>query len=191
MRSPAQCGLIDEDLEEVLKVVREISRSSPLATDLSFLDKALCFALHRARLSAMNDLNSAFAEHKITAIEFVILVVVADNPGVSQACLAEALDVERPRIVPTLNKLEKRGLAKRTALEADGRVRIIQLTKPGAQLLKVLRKRSREVDEQLLALLTATEAKTIFSSLWKLARRPLLSAGDFRRSSRSSASVNH
>lgn len=178
-------------MEEVLKVVREISRSSPLATDLSFLDKALCFALHRARLSAMNDLNSAFAEHKITAIEFVILVVVADNPGVSQACLAEALDVERPRIVPTLNKLEKRGLAKRTALEADGRVRIIQLTKPGAQLLKVLRKRSREVDEQLLALLTATEAKTIFSSLWKLARRPLLSAGDFRRSSRSSASVNH
>jgi DNA-binding MarR family transcriptional regulator len=133
----------------------------------------------------MSELNGVFAEHKITAIEFVMLVLIADNPGLSQADLAEALDVERPRIVPTLNKLEKRGIAKRIALEADGRVRVIQLTKHGEQLLKVLRKRSQEVDKRLLALLTATEAKTILPSLWKLARRP---ASGSLRSSRCASS---
>jgi len=101
------------------------------------------------------------------------MVIVAGNPGVSQAELAAALEVERPRMVPMLNKLEKRGLAKRTALAADGRVRLIQLTKEGVQLLKVLRKHAEEVNRHHLSLLTAAEAKTIFSSLWKVARNPL------------------
>jgi len=139
--------------------------------NLSYLDGALCYALHRARLSAMNDLNRIFADYQITAIEFLILVVVADNPGVSQADLAEALDVERPRMVPTLNKLEKRGLAKRTVLAADGRVRQIQLTKRGLELLKALKRQSNEHDKRLLDLLSAAESRTILSSLWKLAGR--------------------
>lgn len=127
----------------------------------------------------MSDLNQLFAKHQITSIEFIIMVIVAGNPGVSQAELAAALEVERPRLVPMLNKLEKRGLAKRTALAADGRVRLIQLTKPGVQLLKVLRKHAEEVNRHHLDLLTAAEAKTIFSSLWKVARNPLdRSAGE-------------
>jgi DNA-binding MarR family transcriptional regulator len=173
-------------LEGILKGLRETPNLSRPVTDLSVLNGAICFALHRARMSAMNELHRAFSEYKITTIEFIILVVVADNPGVSQANLAAALDVERPRIVPTLNKLEKRGLAKRTTLAADGRVRIIQLTKPGVQLLKVLRKRMKEVDKRLLDLLTAAEAKTILSSLWKLAGRPLVPAPDFRGAGRNS-----
>jgi DNA-binding MarR family transcriptional regulator len=155
--------------DKSLKVSRETSNPCPTVMNLSFLDGALCYALHRARLSAMNDLNRVFGEYQITAIEFLILVVVADNPGVSQADLADALDVERPRMVPTLNKLEKRGLAKRTAFAADGRVRLIQLTKRGFELLKALKKQSKEHDKRLLELLTAAEAKTILSSLWKLA----------------------
>jgi DNA-binding MarR family transcriptional regulator len=110
------------------------------------------------------------------------MIVVAENPGVSQADLAAALEVERPRMVPMLNKLEKRGLAKRTALAADGRVRLIQLTKPGVQLLKVLRKHSADVNKRHFDMLTAAEAKTILSSLWKLARSPLVRSEDNRNS---------
>jgi DNA-binding MarR family transcriptional regulator len=157
--------------DKAVKASRETSNSCSTVMNLSYLDEALCYALHRARLSAMNDLNRIFGEYKITAIEFLILVVVADNPGVSQADLAEALDVERPRMVPTLNKLEKRGLAKRTVFAADGRVRLIQLTKRGLELLKALKRQSREHDKRLLDLLTATEARTILPSLWKLAGR--------------------
>jgi len=169
--------------EEVLKALREASDSSRHVTNLSSLEGSLCYALHRARLSALNDLNQLFAKHQITSTEFTIMIVVAENPGVSQADLAAALEVERPRMVPMLNKLEKRGLAKRTALAADGRVRLIQLTKPGVQLLKVLRKHSADVNKRHFDMLTAAEAKTILSSLWKLARSPLVRSVDNRNSS--------
>jgi DNA-binding MarR family transcriptional regulator len=136
---------------------------------MSYLEGSLCYALHRARLSMIAEYVEAFADHQITVIEFLFLVVVSENPGISQADLAEALDVERPRIVPTLNKLEKRGLATREVLESDGRFRQIHLTKNGQQLVRVLHKRAMEVQKKNMARLDSPEAKTILSALWKLA----------------------
>jgi len=80
---------------------------------------------HRLRHSPGSDLGcgglyKAFGDYQITATEFLVLIVVADKPGVSQADLAQAPDVERSRFVPTVNKLEKRGLAKRTVFAGDG-----------------------------------------------------------------------
>jgi DNA-binding MarR family transcriptional regulator len=119
----------------------------------------------------MDGILTVLADHKITTTEFVALVVVAENPGVSQADLAEMLDVERPRIVPLLNKLEKLGLAKRTVLAGDGRVKQINLTKSGHHLMRILQKRVQEYQKKLMARLDPAEAKTIISSLWKLASR--------------------
>ena len=96
-------------------------------------------------------------------------MVVAENPGISQADLAETLGVERPRIVPTLDKMETRGLATRTVLATDSRFRQIQLTKSGQHMVRVLQKRLQEIQNTLMARLDPTEAKTILSSLWKIA----------------------
>jgi DNA-binding MarR family transcriptional regulator len=136
---------------------------------MSSLEGSLCYALHRARLSVVAESVEAFADHQITVIEFLFLVVVSENPGISQADLAKALDVERPRVVPTLNKLEKRGLATREVLESDGRFRQIHLTKNGQQLVRVLHKRAMEVQKKNMARLDSSEAKSILSALWKLA----------------------
>jgi DNA-binding MarR family transcriptional regulator len=95
-------------------------------------------------------------------------MAVAENPGISQADLAEALGVERPRIVPTLDKMEKRGLATRTVLATDSRFRQIQLTKSGQHIVRVLQRRLQEIQNTMMARLDATEAKTILSALWKL-----------------------
>jgi DNA-binding MarR family transcriptional regulator len=140
---------------------------------MSYLKGSLCYAVHRARLSVMADVLEAFADQKITLIEFLFLMVVAENPGISQADLADALGVERPRIVPTLNKMEKRGLATRTVLATDSRFRQIQLTKSGQHMVRVLQKRLQEIQNTMMAQLDAREARTILSALWKLAdKRP-------------------
>ena len=155
---------------------------------MSYLEGSLAYALHRAEMSVLEGVLGIFADHQITTTEFLVLVLVAENPGISQADLAEALDVERPRMVPMLNKLEKRDLAKRTVGAADGRFRQIHLTKSGQQLVRVLQKRSREHQKEMMARLGPTEAKTILSSLWKLAdRTPKRPA---RPSSASSSSKN-
>lgn len=138
---------------------------------MSYLQHALGYALHRAQLSVLGGIVEVFADHQVTTMEFLIMVIVSENPGISQADVADALEVERPRMVPTLNKLEKRGLAKRTVPAEDGRVRQIFLTKRGQHLVGVLQKRSREYQNEMMARLTEAEAKTIISSLWKLAGR--------------------
>jgi DNA-binding MarR family transcriptional regulator len=149
----------------------EALNSPPAVSDMSYLEGAIGYAIHRARLSVMEDIYRAFSDYHITPTEFLILVIVSDNPGVSQADLAVALDVERPRMVPTLNKLERRGLATRTVCAGDGRVRRILLTKQGHHLVQVLKKRFVEHQKRILARLNSEESRTIFSSLWKLAGR--------------------
>jgi DNA-binding MarR family transcriptional regulator len=148
-----------------------------------YLGGSLAYALHRARLSMIDRVSEAFGDHDISVIEFLVLVVISQNPGVNQANLAEALGVERPRIVPTLNKLEKRGLAKRTLDAADGRVRQIQITGRGRQLVRTLQKREQKCQEEVLALLGKFEAHSIVSSLWKLAgQEPMTNLSEARRS---------
>jgi DNA-binding MarR family transcriptional regulator len=75
------------------------------------------------------------------------------------------------RIVPTVNKLEKRGLAKRTVFPGDGRIRLILLMKRGHQLVRVLKKQVDEHQKKTLARLDPADTRTILSSLWKLAGR--------------------
>ena len=67
------------------------------------------------------------------------MAVAADNPEVTQAELAEVLAVERPRIVPILNALEARGLAKRLVCDVDRHNRRIVLTVEGLALLQDLK----------------------------------------------------
>ena len=68
-----------------------------------------------------------------------VMAVAADNPEVTQAELAEVLAVERPRIVPILNALEARGLAKRLVCDVDRHNRRIVLTVEGLAPLQDLK----------------------------------------------------
>lgn len=154
-----------------------------------YLTGSLGFALHRARLSMIDRISKSFEDYEISVIEFLILVVVSQIPGVNQADLAGALGVEPPRIVPTLNKLEKRGLAKRRACATDGRIKQIQITPRGQQLVRTLQKRERQCQEEVLALLSQSEAKTIVKSLWKIAGQEPMTNLITTRSSPSIGSV--
>jgi len=61
-------------------------------------------------------------------------VVVADNPGLSQTQLAEAMDVERPNLVVVVDELERRALITRNRVPSDRRAYALHATSNGAQL---------------------------------------------------------
>ena len=67
------------------------------------------------------------------------MAVADENPEVTRAEMAEVLAVERPRIVPILNALEARGLAKRLVCDVDRHNRRIVLTVEGLALLQDLK----------------------------------------------------
>jgi DNA-binding MarR family transcriptional regulator len=113
----------------------------PPALDMTPLDDSVGFLLKRAQIAFSGHMHTIFAEFDITAVQFSALTVTANNPGIAQGELAAALDVERPRIVPVLDNLERRGLAERRQDSQDGRSRRIHLTDDGATLLAELQQR--------------------------------------------------
>lgn len=56
----------------------------------------------------------------ITTAQFTVLLLVRDNPGLNQKTLAHALEVETPRMVLIVDRLEDRGLVTRLAPSTDG-----------------------------------------------------------------------
>lgn len=146
----------------------------PTTTDMTYLESTIGYAIRRAQIAVFQDIYRSFGEHHVTAVEFSVLAVVADNPGINQADLALALNVERPRMVPIINKLEQRGLATRAVFADDGRVRLIQLTKPGHQLLSILKERFAEHQARMLERLETDDATKILKILWKLVPRERL-----------------
>jgi DNA-binding MarR family transcriptional regulator len=138
--------------------------------DMSYLEGTLGYMIRRAQIAIFADVYKAFGGIQITVAEFSVLAVVADNPGINQADLALALGVERPRMVPIINKLEERKLATRAVDHEDARVRLIHLTGHGEQLLAILKKRFATHQSEMLARLGATDPTKILRDLHKLAR---------------------
>jgi DNA-binding MarR family transcriptional regulator len=137
---------------------------------MSYLEGTIGYAVRRAQIAVFADIFRSFGDLRVTTAEFSVLAVAADNPGINQADLASALGVERPRMVPIINKLEKRGLAKRLVDSRDGRARRIYLTRSGKNLLKVLKTKFAEHQGRMLLRLQTDSSSKLLSDLWKLAR---------------------
>lgn len=136
---------------------------------MTYLEGTIGYMIRRAQIAIFGDIYRAFDDIRITTAEFSVLAVVADNPGINQADLALALGVERPRMVPIINKLEKRKLASRIVDRNDGRARLIHLTREGEQLLVILKKRFDEHQRRMLLRLRVTAPKHILLDLRHLA----------------------
>ena len=140
--------------------------------DLSGLDSTVGFLLKRAQLAFSREIDRIFAEFDITAVQFSALTVVESNPGIAQGDLAVALEVERPRMVPVLDKLEHRGLAVRRPDPNDGRSRRIHLTEAGASLLHELQRRFSQLEARVAAAMGSRERDRFVEALRVLIELP-------------------
>ena len=120
---------------------------------MRYLERTVGYSIRRAQMAVFEHIYRSFDDKALTLVQFSVMAVVADNPGVTQSELAQVLAVERPRIVPILNRLEELGLAKRVVSEQDKRNRQIVLTASGATRLSELKRRfavhERELDDLL------------------------------------------
>ena len=121
--------------------------------DMRYLESTVGYSIRRAQMAVFQHIYQSFDDKALTLVQFSVMAVAADNPGVTQSELAQVLAVERPRIVPILNRLEELGFAKRVVSEDDKRNRQIVLTASGAARLRELKRRfaahERELDELL------------------------------------------
>lgn len=132
------------------------AEATPGTVDLGALTQMTGYALRRAQIWHFRDLKARFKLHDISLAQFSVLYVVDINPGLAQARIAEALAIERARLVLMLDRLEERGLLVRSRSKADRRSHALHLTPAGRDMLKVLLDVQAEHEERITALLGTT-----------------------------------
>ncbi len=107
--------------------------------DLSYLESALGYRMKCALVELYRGIYESLGDDGLTLVQFSVLSIARDNPGIAQSEIAGALGVERPRLVPVIDALEKRGLAERCRNPEDRRSRMIYLTREGMSYIDRLK----------------------------------------------------
>lgn len=103
----------------------------------------------------------------LSSVQGGVLLLIRENPGVTQAALARALDVEPPTLAQSLAPLVEAGLVLRRRVEADGRAMALHLSDAGVAVAVEVASGQPEHEERLLAALTPQERETLLSLLDK------------------------
>jgi len=113
--------------------------------------------------------------------QFRLLQLLAESPaGLTNAEIAEILDIRPSSVSATINRLEEVGLAERVPSQTDKRVVIVRLSEKGQQMAEHRDQGVAEMADKLFGSLTPDEQVDLQRLLDKLAKRaPELDLHDF------------
>ncbi|MBX9592682.1 MAG: MarR family transcriptional regulator [Hyphomonadaceae bacterium] len=123
--------------------------------DLGGLDQFTGYVVRRAQVWIFQDFKRALKDLDVTPAQFSVLKIIAANPGIAQARVAEALSIERARLVQMLDRLEAPGLISRIRSAIDRRSHALHLTGEGARMLERLEERIEEHERNVVERLGA------------------------------------
>jgi len=106
--------------------------------------------------------------YKLTRLKWLTLAILDRKDGISQAELAERLDLDRSAVGRLLERMETRGFITRLRDEKDRRVIRIFIKDEAKPLLADLEKISGDVRTQATAGLSKDEEKTLIEILLKI-----------------------
>lgn len=94
------------------------------------------YHMKRAFNVVQADLTKTLKPFELRMLTYTALVLIVDNPGLSQSQLAGAMDVERPNLVVIVDELEQRDLIARNRVPTDRRAYALQATLKGQRLCR-------------------------------------------------------
>jgi DNA-binding MarR family transcriptional regulator len=139
---------------------------SLLRSDLHWLFARLKQGLATAETSAVR-------EHGMTLWGYTVLMAIVDAPTRSQLALAQAVSVDKSKLVLVLDELEAAGLVRRRPDPADRRARIVEATDTGRHVLAAARDDIEAIENTLLAELDAADQDALRTVLGRLADEPV------------------
>jgi MarR family transcriptional regulator, lower aerobic nicotinate degradation pathway regulator len=110
--------------------------------------------LHQISVAIFLQETDAFG---VTPVQYAALQVVGDQPGIDQRTLAGAIGLDVSTIGGVVNRLESRGLLVRSTTAEDRRVRQLNLTKAGRDLLVKIVPSMLKAQQLILKPLNKTE----------------------------------
>jgi DNA-binding MarR family transcriptional regulator len=106
----------------------------------------------------------------LTPVQYAVLAVLDDYPGISQRILADMVALDRSTIGDVIQRLEDRGLVARQPSPVDRRIRCIHLTVTGKVLLDKIDTLVPQSQVDVLAPLSDGEQAIFLFLLSKLVR---------------------
>ena len=103
-------------------------------------------------------------------VEYTILALVHENPGLSSARLAQMLSVSAPNITVWIDRLVGRGWVLREPSATDRRERLLRATADGARLASEATERLVDGERKAFSHLSAAERAILIELLHKLGR---------------------
>lgn len=128
----------------------------------------LPMALRSAYLTLHRRSDAVFAEHGITADQFVLLATLARGQAMTQRELAARMPSDPSTVRAMLVLLEKQGLVSREAHPTDARARTVSLTKAGVRAFQRAFDAGQEVRDQMAESFSPSETRTLLSLLQRM-----------------------
>ncbi|MDE1169269.1 MAG: MarR family winged helix-turn-helix transcriptional regulator [Pseudomonas sp.] len=108
----------------------------------------------------------------VTSVQYAVLFVLEQRPGVSQRELGDELDLDRSTIAELAARMVRNGMLERVADPHDKRRNALYLTEQGRAQLQVLKPRVDSVEQVLTQHLSGDERDALRALLEQLLIEP-------------------
>jgi DNA-binding MarR family transcriptional regulator len=105
----------------------------------------------RAALVIIESFVREMAVHGFRPVDFSVMSVIKDNPGVTSRQLCAELNIQPPNLVGMVQTLEKRGLIERQAHPSDKRATGLHPTPAGLELMHGAERTATELETRMCA----------------------------------------
>ncbi|MFQ5534157.1 MAG: MarR family winged helix-turn-helix transcriptional regulator [Sphingomonadales bacterium] len=137
--------------------------------EFGVLPDLIGYQLRRAQLMFFQHFAATLGEKKITPGQLGLLVLISENPGISQSALAKAAGIERSTLGEVVSAMEKSGLVIRERMERDRRTHAVSLSRKGRQTLTEILPLVRRHEIAAASNLDAKERRQLLTLLRRLA----------------------
>lgn len=121
--------------------------------------------LHQIHVAMFMD---ELAEYQVTPVQYGLLSILVDMPGIDQFSLAEELGIDRANVHDVLKRLESRRLLVRVVDPHNRRRKLCLATQDGVDFVAKHRAGMQKAQQRLIAPLTSAERATFLELLLKL-----------------------
>lgn len=113
-------------------------------------DNSIGFLIAKARNVLKNEFEKELKSYSLSYAQRVILIRLCEKDGLTQKELAQDTYFEQSNLTLMLDKLELKGLVKRSAKENDRRAYLVTITPEGKKLHEPLVQMGEEIMEKAL-----------------------------------------
>lgn len=135
------------------------------------LHQCINFLLSKAQQSVYQHFKTKLAEYDVTPVQYGILACLWQQNGQAPSQIAANLNLDSSTITGILDRMENKGLLKRTPDPGDRRALKVVLTEAGSALQEPIDKIISEANEEVMEGLSLSERETLNILLGKLGEK--------------------